>query len=217
MVEPGARTTARWPAPLLPRALGIPLWYQTDVTEIEGRAQVTGAILRRGAQEWRVPCDGIVVTGGFRPEDALLRASHLERDPGSGGPVIDAFGRCSDPAYFAAGNFLRSIETAGQCWAEGRATARAMIRALAGGLPPPAPALTLAGDALKYALPQRPAAGGAHPVLQLRVRRPARGRLRLIVDGAELAARDLSALPERRITLPMPPPGARAEIRFDEA
>jgi hypothetical protein len=51
----------------------------------------------------------------------------------------------------------------------------------------------------------------------LRVRRPARGRLSLLVDGAELAARDLSALPERRITLPMPPPGARAEIRFDEA
>ena len=217
MVEPGPRTTARWPAPLLPRALGIPLWYRTEIAEIEGRAQVTGAILRRGAQEWRIPCDGIVVTGAFRPEDALLRASHLARDPGSGGPVIDAFGRCSDPAYFAAGNLLRAIETAGHCWAEGRATARAIIRALAGGLPPPAPALTLAGDALKYALPQRPAAGGAHPVLQLRVRRPARGRLRLIVDGAELAARDLSALPERRITLPMPPLGARAEIRFDEA
>jgi thioredoxin reductase len=216
MVEPGPRTTARWPAPLLPQMLGVPLWYHTELREIEGRDRVTGAILRRDGREWRLACDGIVVTGGFRPEDALLRASHIARDPGTGGPVIDAFGRCSDPAYFAAGNLLRAVETAGWCWAEGRATAAAITRALAAGLPDPAPAITLRGEALKYALPQRPAPGGAHAVLQLRMGRPARGRLRLFADGAEIASRSLSALPERRITLPMPPPGAQAELRFEE-
>ena len=216
LVEPGPRTTARWPAPLLPRALGVPLWYETDLVAIEGRDQVTGAILRKDTHEWRVPCDGVVVTGGFRPETALLTTSHIACDPGTGGPVIDAFGRCSDPAFFAAGNLLRAIETAGWCWAEGRATAAAIARALAGALPTPAPILTLSGKALKYALPQRPAPGGAHTILQLRVSHPARGRLRLLADGAEIAARSLSALPERRITLPMPPPGAQAELRFEE-
>ena len=40
-------------------------------------------------------------------------------DPGSRGPSIDQYGRCSDPAYFAAGNVLRAVETAGWSYAEG--------------------------------------------------------------------------------------------------
>jgi thioredoxin reductase len=216
MAEPGPRPTARWPAALLPRLLGIPLWTDTDITAIEGDTRVTAAILRNATGEWRVPCDGIVVTGRFRPETALLVPSHLARDPRSGGPVIDAHGRCSDPAYFAAGNLLRAVETAGWCWAEGRATAVAIARALAGDLPAPAPAIALTGAALKYVVPQRPAPGGAHDRLQLRLTRPAHGRLRLLVDGAETASLVLSSGPERRITLPLPPPGAHVEIRFEE-
>lgn len=216
MVEPGPGTTARWPAALLPWALRIPLWTDTTLAAIEGQTRVTAAILNRGVREWRVPCDGIVVTGQFRPESALLAGSHLDRDPRTGGPVIDAHGRCSDPAYFAAGNLLRGVETAGWCWSEGRATAATIARALAGGLPTPAPPITLTGTALKYVVPQRPAPDGAHAVLQLRLTRPTHGRLRLLVDGAELASRSLSSGPERRITLPQPPPGAHTEIRFEE-
>jgi thioredoxin reductase len=217
MVEPGAQTTARWPSALLPRSLGIPLWTGTEITAIEGQSRVTGAVLTRNDTSWRVPCDGIVVTGQFRPESALLTASHLARDPGTGGPVIDAFGRCSDPSFFAAGNLLRAVETAGWCWAEGRATAAAIARALAGTLPEPAPAITLAGDALKYVVPQRPVSGGAHDRLNLRLNRPARGYLRLFVDGAEVACRAVSSGPERRITLPAPPAGTQVQIVFEES
>jgi thioredoxin reductase len=216
MVEPGPRTTARWPATLLPQMLRIPLWYDTQIITIEGRSSVTGAVLRQNGREWRVDCDGILVTGQFRPESALLATSHLACDRGSGGPLIDSFGRCSDPSYFAAGNLLRAIETAGWCWAEGRATAASIARALNGTLPEASPAMTLTGAALKYVVPQRANAGGAHDQLQLRVSRPASGRLRLLTDGAEIASRNLSALPERRITLPMPPSGSHTEIRFEE-
>src|SRR3546814_7294688 len=53
------------------------------------------------------------------PEATLVRMGHLAFDPHSGGPVVDQFGRCSDPAYFAAGNLLRPVETAGWSWREG--------------------------------------------------------------------------------------------------
>jgi hypothetical protein len=53
-------------------------------------------------------------------------------------------------------------------------------------------------------------------VLQLRLNRPARGRLRLVANGTEIAGRHLSGLPERRVTLPLPPQGTQAEIRFEE-
>ena len=70
------------------------------------------------------PCDratdGMVITGGFRPDVILLRGSHLQVNAASGGLVIDRWGRLSDPAFFAAGNLLRGVETAGWCGAAHR-------------------------------------------------------------------------------------------------
>lgn len=217
MVEPATRPVARWPAPLFPRMLGIPLLTGTDVVAVEGRERVTGVVVSGPAGHAHIACDGLLVTGRFRPEATLLAASHLATDPRTGGPEVDSQGRLSDPAFFAAGNLLRPVETAGWSWSEGRAVARAVAAALAGRLPAPeARRIVLRGEALAWALPQRPGRDGALDRLQLRVRRPVSGRLRLLVDGAEVAGRALSARPERRITLPLPPDGARVEIVLEE-
>jgi hypothetical protein len=121
--------------------------------------------------------------------------------------VVDAFGRCSDPAYFAAGNLLRPVETAGWSWEEGRAVARAMLQALRGGLPDPAAAIDLLaqGEALRYLMPQRlsSASDAGLQALQLRVRRPVSGTLSLQDAGRVLWQRRLAALPERRIVVPL--------------
>ena len=219
MVETASRTTAPWPCPLFPRVLGIPLWFDTELVSIEGGEQVEAVVLRQRDREMRVAADGVVVSGQFRPESALIRASHLSLDPLAGGPEVDEYGRCSDPTYFAAGNLLRPVETAGWSWAEGRAVADAMVRALAGDLPEPATRrLTVTDGALKYAMPQR-VAGGSHaalPALQLRVARPARGRLSLTVDGQEVAGRAIDALPERRIKLPLPPATGAVQVTLTE-
>jgi thioredoxin reductase len=208
MAEPGPRATARWPSALFPWLRRVPLWLNTDLVGIEGRSRVTAAILQGPQGLWRLPCDGILTTGRFTPEATLVRGSHLALDPATGGPEIDSDGRCSDPGFFAAGNLLRPVETAGHCWEEGRRVALSILRALDGGQPAPAaPRLTLHGP-LAWALPQRPGAAAAHDRLTLRMARPARGRLILQADGAEIAARALSALPERRLHLPLPPPGA---------
>ncbi len=210
MIEPGPRTVARWPAGLFPRLLGIPLHLSTELVSIEGDETVTGVVLRgRGGTERHLAADGVIVSGGFRPEAALVRASHLALDPGTGGPQVDEFGRCSDPAFFAAGNLLRPVETAGVCWAEGRAVARAILHSLrsAPGDAAGAATVSIAGPALKYALPQRIAASGAPaalPALQIRLTRPARGRLTLSQGGTVLASRSIDGLPERRISLPLP-------------
>ena len=166
----------------------------------------------------------MIVTGAFLPEASLLRASHLEVDGASGGPVIDSFGRCSDPIYFAAGNLLRGVETAGRCWAEGRRAGQAMAIDLVGGLPAPAGALrlTLHHPALKYAVPQRITPGVAAGAVDLRVTRAVKGRLSLRIAGAEVWSQRLSALPERRLSVPLAAFGAfsgaadSAELSLDE-
>ncbi len=209
MIEPGASTTARWPTGLFPRVLGIPLHLGTELVEIEGREAVTGVVVRGpdGATR-RIATDGVIVSGQFRPEAALLAGTHLARDPATGGPEVDQFGRCSDPGFFAAGNLLRPVETAGACWAEGRTVARALLQSLRGELPDAGgQRIAVGGDALKYVVPQRVAGGGgapALPVLQLRMNRAARGSLVFSQGAAVLARQSLDSRPERRITMPLP-------------
>lgn len=216
MIEPCPRITARSPAIWLPRLMGVPVRLQADLAAIHGRTRVEGVTLSTQGGTLDLPADGVIVTGGFRPDAALLRASHLEVDPASGGPVIDRWGRLSDPAYFAAGNLLRGVETAGWCWSEGQRTARAMQAALERRLPASGGArITLDHPALRLALPQIVGVeigGAAHSRLQVRLSSSARGRLILRQDGQILASHQLDSRPERRLFLPLPAVSGTANL-----
>jgi NADPH-dependent 2,4-dienoyl-CoA reductase/sulfur reductase-like enzyme len=218
MIEAGPRPVALAPATLLARAMGVPFLARTSVEAILGRDSVERLVLA-GADSGRreIEADGVIVSGMFRPEATLLAGSHLAVDPATRGPEIDPFGRLSDPAFFAAGNVLRPVETAGWCWSEGVAAARAIVAALDGRLPERRSGLRirLASDALKLAVPQvllpgaNGAAGGGQ--LQVRLARPARGRLLLKRGEATIAARHIDSRPERRILLRVPPLAAAGE------
>ena len=223
MIEAGSRTTSRWPSQALPRVMGVQLMLNTELCAIHGDSRVEEVVVREAdGTTRRIATDGVIVSGQFLPEASLLKSSHLAVDRRSGGPQIDQFGRCSDPAFFAAGNLLRPVETAGWSWAEGRKAGRAIAASLAGRLPAPQGglSLTVKGDALKYVLPHRLVPGGAPGTavsrIQLRVTRAARGRLRILVDGAEVWSGRIASLPERRISLPLSvlPAGAEGAAEF---
>jgi NADPH-dependent 2,4-dienoyl-CoA reductase/sulfur reductase-like enzyme len=209
MVEEAPRTVARWPLGLFPRLLRIPVHYNTGITEILGDTHVEGVRLTTGAT---LPCDGVILSGQFLPEASLIRASALAYDPASGGPVIDQFGRCSDPAFFAAGNLLRPIETAGWCHSEGWDIGEYIADDLEGGLPPPEDVEIIPGKGLKYVVPQRLAlTAPLHAVLQLRASAPTAGQLQLRVGTSVVYRRPILTRPERRILIDLDgariPPG----------
>ena len=222
MIEPNGRTTARWPTALFPRLARVPLLLGTEITAIHGRDRVTSVSVRdtRGSRD--IACDGVIVSGGFRPDAAVLQRSHLRIDPASGGPEIDQYGRCSDPDYFAAGNLLRAVETAGWSWREGWRMAQIMADALHRPLPDPsADTITLNGDALAYCVPQRLArSDGQSPLrgFQLRVNRAVKGTLVMRVDGQITTRKPVETLPERRILLPYPDTrnAGKIDITLDE-
>jgi thioredoxin reductase len=208
MIEPGARITTRSPAVWLARLMGVPVRLGTGIGAIHGRSRVDGVTLATPGGPEELAADGVIVSGGFRPDAALLRGSHLEVDPASGGPVIDRWGRLSDPCFFATGNLLRGVETSGWCWEEGRRTGRAILAFLGDRLPPPGGMpVTLAHPALRLAVPQRlgpDTAEAVHDRLQIRLSTPAKGHLRLMQDGRTLASARIDSLPERRLSLPLP-------------
>jgi len=224
MIEAAPRVTARWPAALYPRLAGVRLLTGTRLLEIRGDTRVTGvSVAGPDGQKREIACDGVVLSGQFTPEASLARLGHLALDPGTGGPVVDQWGRCSDPAFFATGNLLRPVETAGWSWAEGRRCGQWVAEDIAGRLPAPAAFLDVEiGDPrLKYVMPQRialPQGAEGMAALQLRVTEPVRGELRALNESGILWRRKIHALPERRLLVPLAEiglPDTAGTIRFE--
>lgn len=214
LIEENSRLTAWAGLQLYPRLMGVDVLPATRLIDIEGKSRVSGVnLMDANGNTKHVSCDGVIFTGQFVPEASLLRNAHLEIDPHTGGPVIDQYGRCSDPAYFAAGNMLRPVETAGWCWSEGVSTAGFVQLSLAAELPgvEAQQKVRIGNPGLKYIIPQRISVSKSRSQpegmkkFQLRVATPVEGRVSLLSGDSELYSRKVKALPERRILMPLPP------------
>lgn len=175
---------------------------------VRGETRVSGVDVERDGKCETIECDGVVFSGRFVAETAIVKSSHLVLDPSTGGPVVDQYGRCSDPAYFAAGNLLRPVEASWTVWREGRDVARAMAASLRGSLPQAArhAALETRGP-VRYVCPQLvafPAPVPAALPINIRGSRPVRGRLRVLDGAREVWGEDRRLLPERRVILTFP-------------
>lgn len=157
MLEEGLRPTLRWPIHYATRLFGVPLSLNTRIVNILGKDRVDSVQIEDENGSLRqIACDGVLFTGKFTPESSLARGSHLRFSHVTGSPVVDQFGRCSDLAYYAAGNVLQPqpgndtlvrvpiyytadnhpqpVKVAGQCWQEGQLAARHIARDLSGDL-----------------------------------------------------------------------------------
>src|SRR5690606_12469655 len=115
-------------------------------------------------------------------------------------------GRTSDPTYFAAGNVLHPVETAGWCFREGRNIGQFIADDLMGQLPSGAETLKIvAGKGVRYVFPQRVVTGTPDGLknFQLRVQRKISSGLTIVQNGNLLWNRKAKLLPERRILIPL--------------
>ncbi len=216
------KITARWPYSvfprlmdipfraglrLLPQTMGIPLHLGTKLIAIDGDDKVSSVQIKlaNGTQH-TIECDGVILTGKFTPESTLARCGHLEIDPATGGPSVDQYGRCSDPAYFATGNLLRPVETAGWCWNEGRQTGSIVAGDLQNGLPSFGRQIRVSSvdPMIKFVMPQTiglPNTSSGMKHLQLRFQQNAEGYL-VGTCGEEIVyRRKVSVHPECRIII----------------
>ena len=206
LLEESARVVAPRPAAWIARAaFGTRILTRARVIAVHGDTRVSGIEIERDGAREHIDCDGVVFSGQFVPEAALLKVSHLAIDPSTGGPVVDQYGRGSDPTYFAAGNLLRPVEASWTVWEEGRDVARAIAASLRGQLPTATHYATLeARDPVRYVCPQKmafPAPVPAALPINIRASRPARGRLRVLDSTREVWGEARSLLPERRVIL----------------
>jgi thioredoxin reductase len=204
VIETNACPTTRWPWHSLPRITGIPTYIGAEIVDIRGSGRVESVTIRLADGSVReIACDGVLCTGCFVPEIGVFTNSNLTIDPGSGGPLIDQFGRCSDPSYFAAGNVLRPVETAGWSYQEGRRIGGFVADDLAGGLPNEMRTARIQrGRNVKLVVPQRlalPSVKNGLGYLQLRFDTVTTGDLTVETDGKDIWQRKIRAIPERRV------------------
>ena len=206
IIEARPRSVVRAPFSWLPRLLRIPIFRDQEIADISGNPTVDAVMLRdRAGAITRIACDGVLFTGSFTPEASLVRNAGIAIDDGSAGPVVDTCGRTDLAGVYAAGNILRGVETAGRCWAEGRAVAAAMAADLRRDNLAPAGRLIETGPGVKFAMPQRIATGEvmAFPAIQIRLDDWLTGELAVEDNGKTVWRRKLTSGPERRIAVPL--------------
>lgn len=211
MLEENDRVTVRQIMRPYPVMMGIPMVFGASDIRVIGDREVEGVeYLDTKGNRQTIETDGVIVSGRFRPESALLRMSHLEVDLASGGPSIDQYGRCSDPSYFCTGNLLRPVETSSWCWHEAVETAGRVARDLKTPIDAAAFSvpLQISHPAIKLVVPQRLIASkteGAMTEVQIRLQRPVNGTLIATSGGNTLWSKHINSRPERRILAPLSP------------
>lgn len=114
MLEENSRISAHRPGGLIARfAFGVPVRTSARIISIEGRKNVEAVEVERGGKRQRITCDGVIFTGLFRPETALIP---------SGLP---------SEKFSSAGNVTGPLKTSGECWLQGVAAAQDIARRLA--------------------------------------------------------------------------------------
>lgn len=133
MLEETSSANVMWPINYAAKLLGVPLFYETQIVNINGHERVESVnISDKSGRIKEVICDGVLLTGGFIPESSLARMSHLKSNAVTGEPIVDSQGRCSDASYYAAGNVLfKPVKIAGKCWLAGRKAAKQIAADLA--------------------------------------------------------------------------------------
>lgn len=219
VIEPQPHPLARAPLGLFPAMLNIPLLCDATIADIRGQNRVEQVVVHHHGTHRIFACDGVLFTGQFTPEAALIQQSGMALDRASAGPAIDQHGRTRAPTIFAAGNVLRAIETGGWCFREGRAIATALAEDLHHDPADATPLAITHDDPIKSVTPSllRPGASG-QPALdhfQLRFHRRARGCLSLHLDGRPVWQRTAAWYPERRVLVPIPPAALHAsQVHF---
>ncbi|NIZ63439.1 pyridine nucleotide-disulfide oxidoreductase [Sedimentitalea sp. CY04] len=135
MIETGPRISAYRPATLLAKAMGVPIHYNTEITDISGIETLTQiTTLTRGNKTAAIPCDGLIFSGCFTGENTIAAASHLCLNPSNRIPLVDQNWITSDSAVSVIGNATHPADMGDQCYLEGIKAGAYVAQLLAGNI-----------------------------------------------------------------------------------
>lgn len=203
MVEEGPRPTAWRLCLLFAKLLNVPVYLNSHVSRIVGSERVEGIdVSSKGAQK-TLACDSVIFTGKFTGEYTLVRKSHLASDAGTGRPLFDQHGACSDANYYAVGNMTHPADMGDQCYQEGMRIGTTIGHSLQSKRDASTFVAVQHDDLIRISAPSvvRLDVADRKATFNIRVQRPVNGDV-VVRDGdKELYRRRYRCMPERRILL----------------
>ncbi len=206
MIETGPRISAYRPATLFAKAMGVPIHYNTEISDISGIETLTQITTHtRGNKTATIPCDGLIFSGCFTGENTIAAASHLSLNASNRIPQVDQNWITSDPCVSAIGNAIHPADMGDQCYLEGRKAGAYVAGLLAGNTTlDKAFAEIRHGDGIKMTTPsilRSDNFGEPHFDLSFHITIPFRGMVRISQGGQVINEKSINCLPMRRITL----------------
>lgn len=194
---------------------GIPLYLSHTVAEIHGAKRVEGVTIaavdenRRIIPETKryIPCDTLLLSVGLIPENELTRGAGIPIDPITNGAIVDENRQTAVEGIFACGNVLQVHDLVDYVSDEAEMAGRGAAAYVLGETKASTTVETVAGNGVRYVLPQRVHTDGDAPVsLFFRVAAPT-GACRLSIrcgDTVLATAKRIKTAPGEMETLKIP-------------
>lgn len=191
---------------------GIPLSLSRTVTDIHGKARLTGVTVSQVDEKLKpIPgteqdfaCDTLILSVGLIPENELSLQAGIELDPRTKGAVVDEFCRTSVEGIFAAGNVLHVHDLVDFVSLEAERLADSVADYVkAGSLPENR--LSISTDQnINHTVPQK-ISGKNGFTLSLRVSRPLAGcEIQVLQNGRVIQSKKMKkAIPAEMIQIPV--------------
>lgn len=180
---------------------GIPLHLSSTVTRLEGEGRLTAVYVSDvdpetirpvPGSERRVACDTLLLSVGLLPENEVAKTVGVTLDGVTGGALVDNYLETDVAGVFACGNALHVHDLVDHASDEGEIAGRAAAAFALGTRGPSNGAVAVvAGDNVRYAVPQRIAASTLPDdtvTLSFRVTRTLH-RPRFHIEGIDRAGR----------------------------
>ena len=170
----------------------IPLYLNTTVAEIHGNERLTGVTVaevdgnRQVIPETKryIPCDTLLLSVGLIPENELTRGAGIGIDPITGGAVVDENRMTDVDGIFACGNVLQVHDLVDYVSDEAEIAGNGAANYVKGLIKNDERVKTVAGNGIRYVLPQRLDLHGGDTDIFLRVTAPF-GKVRFTVKSGD--------------------------------
>ena len=184
---------------------GIPLYLSTTVVQIHGNKRLEGVTIaqvdeRRNPIESTkryIPCDTLLLSVGLIPENELTRAAGIPIDPVTNGAIVDENCQTQIPGIFACGNVLQVHDLVDYVSEEAERAGIGAARYISNACAITTKIETIAGNGVRYVLPQKICTTDGNIDLFLRVTQPF-GKVRFTVsdeNGVLTTVKRLKASP----------------------
>lgn len=170
----------------------IPLYLSTTVVEIHGRQRLEGVTIAEVDQNRNVkvetkryiPCDTLLLSCGLIPENELTKNAGINIDNTTSGAVVDQNRQTNIKGIFACGNVLQVHDLVDYVSDEAEIAGKAAADYVAGSSLETEYVKTVAGNGVRYVLPQKIVKSNENVDLFLRVIKPF-GKVRFTVKSGD--------------------------------